>query len=85
MWDREQEVAGWFKEHWPRISACGPGRKGCGERGKVVGRRDVGCWVHAERSGSGVRASRPVERGWAEWEAGSRPVLRGAGLQCWER
>ena len=26
-----------------------------------------------------------MERDWAEWEAGSRPVPGGAGLQCWER
>ena len=26
--------SGWFKEPWPKISACGIGRKGCGHRGR---------------------------------------------------
>ena len=29
--------AGWFKEPGPRISACGIGRKGCGDHGEVSG------------------------------------------------
>jgi len=48
--DREQEVAGWFKEHWPRISACGPGRKGCGDRGR--GSRPVSV-ARARNTGGG--------------------------------
>ena len=26
--------SGWFKEPWPKISACGIGRKGCGHHGR---------------------------------------------------
>ena len=39
--------SGWFKEPWPKISACGIGRKGCGHRGR----------------GSRGDTARPLQRG----------------------
>ena len=39
--------SGWFKEPWPKILACGIGRKGCGHRGR----------------GSRGDTARPLQRG----------------------
>ena len=73
--------AGWFKEPGPRISACGIGRKGCGDHGEVSGfccasaSRGRRCW-QAGPTGQRRGVLRAAERasGRAGWLAPSGGV-----------